>query len=287
MRALTELKKECMKRLISRDSQVNCKICDEMRPKRLLIHHVSYDRNSITYNQFENSDDGRLKYYSTLLDEIKRRGPENFVTLCINCHNKLEKLVSKSLHEKIIYKIEDEKFYRIYSITVACRISKKSVTQIMNEFNKTSLTCVYCNEEWLDDVDISKGYEIQYSICNTCANQLNLNPLLEKKSFHLVDNESCVTPDGLKKIAELTNRDKERYRGSPCLWCGKKSIVRIRRYNQDYSKPDIIAGCEDHLVDFKILCETHRSENYGKIFLLNSDGTFAKQNGNEPVVITE
>ncbi len=98
MRALTELKKECIKRLCrdhySYDEtclycRVECFICSESRIKRLVIHHKAYTENSVTYNKFENSDDGRLKYYVNLLDEIKV-DITNFYPLCVNCHGIVE-----------------------------------------------------------------------------------------------------------------------------------------------------------------------------------------------------
>lgn len=67
MRALTELKKECFKRI---GSNISCFCCGKDKYSSLLIHHLSYTEKSITYNKFENSDDGRLKYYANLLELI-------------------------------------------------------------------------------------------------------------------------------------------------------------------------------------------------------------------------
>lgn len=88
MKALIELKKECFNRI----SGSYCKCCYNENPKQLLIHHLSYTEKSITYNKFDNSDDGRLKYYSNLLDEIKM-DINNFVVLCFDCHQIIEKLL--------------------------------------------------------------------------------------------------------------------------------------------------------------------------------------------------
>ncbi len=94
MRALTELKKECFERI----GVKICYCCYSKNPKQLIIHHLSYTKNSIIYNKFENNDDGRLKYYANLLDEIKIN-ITNFLIFCINCHNKLEKLLRLSYNE--------------------------------------------------------------------------------------------------------------------------------------------------------------------------------------------
>ena len=88
MRALTELKKECFNRI----SGSYCFCCGHNKPKQLTLHHLSYSKNSITYNNFENSDDGRLKYYVCLLDEIKEDA-SNFIVVCMNCHNIIEDLL--------------------------------------------------------------------------------------------------------------------------------------------------------------------------------------------------
>ena len=97
MRALTELKKECMKRLDQYN--IECYICDEFRPKRLLLHHLSYYDNSVTYNQFRNDDVGRLQYYSSLIDEVEYHN-DNFRILCINCHTIVEELIKLPTHER-------------------------------------------------------------------------------------------------------------------------------------------------------------------------------------------
>ena len=96
MRALTELKKECFNRVS--DNWIYCIVCDEERIKKLVLHHLSYTKNSVIYNQFENSDDGRLQYHSKLLDEIKKN-KNNFVILCMNCHKIVESLIDKEIYE--------------------------------------------------------------------------------------------------------------------------------------------------------------------------------------------
>lgn len=88
MKALTELKKECFNRVAGSF----CFCCGDNKPRKLLLHHLSYNEKSVTYNKFPNTDDGRLKYYSCLLDEIKQQ-PDNFLVLCINCHDIIERLL--------------------------------------------------------------------------------------------------------------------------------------------------------------------------------------------------
>ena len=91
LRVLTELKNFCFEQL-----EVNCHkscfVCANPKTSSLLIHHLKYTKNSIIYNQFENSDIGRLQYYSRLLDEIKSN-PRNLIILCYRCHEKLEELL--------------------------------------------------------------------------------------------------------------------------------------------------------------------------------------------------
>ena len=94
MKALIELKKECF----SRVGDSICFCCENTNPKQLVLHHLSYTKNSIIYSKFENNDDGRLKYYSNLLDEIKQ-DPNNFLVLCIDCHQVIEKLLKMELYE--------------------------------------------------------------------------------------------------------------------------------------------------------------------------------------------
>jgi hypothetical protein len=136
MRALTELKKECMSRVISvtKRTSISCAICNENKPKRLLLHHYSYNNESVTYNQFENSDDGRLKYYSHIIDDVKK-SPYNFEIFCVKCHNEVESQVSKTLKwgkhevggEEIQYFTYDHPtvFWTVVFITVQCRFHKR------------------------------------------------------------------------------------------------------------------------------------------------------------------
>jgi len=88
MRALIELKKECFERV----GLPECFCCENQNTKQLVLHHLSYDKDSVTYNRFENSSDGRLKYYVMLLDEIKNK-PDNFLVLCMDCHQVIERLL--------------------------------------------------------------------------------------------------------------------------------------------------------------------------------------------------
>lgn len=65
---------------------------------RLVFHHLSYNKDSVIYNKFGKSNLERMKYNINLLDEISR-DKTNFLVLCINCHEKLEKLLKLSLDE--------------------------------------------------------------------------------------------------------------------------------------------------------------------------------------------
>jgi len=135
MRALTELKKECMGRIIPDEYSICCYICYESRPKRLTIHHHCYGPQSVTYNQFENSDDGRLKYYAHLMDEIKNN-INNFAVLCINCHNKLERLLKKYYDKNIrtTFLPDDYRFGIIYNATIIRREKSPQATTGLDEF---------------------------------------------------------------------------------------------------------------------------------------------------------
>lgn len=122
MRALTELKKECIIRLVG---YCQCFTCDENKPKRLLIHHHGYFPDSVVYNKFEESDDGRLKYYAHLLDEIKER-EENFTVLCVECHNYLEKHVKSYLAGNGEVWFEDNACMQVvYDLTIHARDKNK------------------------------------------------------------------------------------------------------------------------------------------------------------------
>lgn len=115
MRALTELKKESFSRV---SDNIAC-LCGISSPKRLLIHHLSYTSESITYNKFENSDEGRLKYYANLLDEIKT-DPTNFLILCFKCHKEVEKLLKMTFGE-VLFLVKtntvDENIIEAYNLT--------------------------------------------------------------------------------------------------------------------------------------------------------------------------
>jgi hypothetical protein len=64
---------------------VECFYCKEENIKYLLLHHISYNRNSVTYNKFANSLNGRVEYHSGLLNEVMSN-PKNFLVLCFECH---------------------------------------------------------------------------------------------------------------------------------------------------------------------------------------------------------
>ena len=169
MRALTELKKECMSRVISvtKHNSISCLVCDEIRPNRLLLHHYSYNNKSVTYNQFENSDDGRLKYYSNIIDEVKER-PYNFEILCVNCHSEIESQVSKTVDIKEIttkeiyeyshdYQGDFVIFWMVVYITVRCRLdniiieNKEDISLVKKEFNnlfkkEPNPPCAFCEK---------------------------------------------------------------------------------------------------------------------------------------------
>lgn len=100
MRALTELKKICFDLL----EQYRCYCCLENKPRHLLLHHLIYNTDSVVYNQFENSDYGRLKYYANLIDEIKLY-PNNFLVVCFNCHGVLEDILKNDYDTiRVIFK---------------------------------------------------------------------------------------------------------------------------------------------------------------------------------------
>lgn len=138
MKALTELKKECINRIYEATNNFYkpyCHSCYNGKVKNLILHHLEYTNNSIVYKNFENSDDGRLKYYSCLLDEIKE-DPYNFTVLCGYCHTYLEELLGmtkdqinnlnlKNLSEK------DERLIEIYNLTKRKRNQYDQFIQII------------------------------------------------------------------------------------------------------------------------------------------------------------
>jgi hypothetical protein len=159
MRALTELKKECMSRVISvtKHTSISCAICNENRAKRLLLHHYSYNNESVTYNQFENSDDGRLKYYSNIIDDVKK-SPYNFEIFCVKCHNEVESQVAKSLETNEVHVPSHDYplvFWTAVFITVQCRLwkttidSKEDYLDKLREFKKLykiKPPCAFCDK---------------------------------------------------------------------------------------------------------------------------------------------
>jgi len=110
MRALTELKKECMKRV----GFVYCFCCENNKPKQLTMHHLAYYPDSVVFDQFDNSDDGRLKYYSHLIDEIKKRA-SNFFVLCNRCHETVEMLLKMPVYDVSNYIIANQRYSPRYS----------------------------------------------------------------------------------------------------------------------------------------------------------------------------
>lgn len=110
MRALTEIKKVCfgyvwecgMNYFHYESENPYCEICGESKPKRLVLHHINYNEDSVTYNQFNNSDIGRIQYHAMLLNEIFSN-PHNFNILCVGCHEKLEeslRLTTQKVYEE-------------------------------------------------------------------------------------------------------------------------------------------------------------------------------------------
>lgn len=94
--ALKSLRKLCFVRLdITTGWGRSCRTCETT--KGLLIHHSKYYSDSVTYNQFEDSEIGRLQYYSKLLDEIKKEYG-NLVILCFSCHEELHRLAKLEYH---------------------------------------------------------------------------------------------------------------------------------------------------------------------------------------------
>ena len=131
------LKRECFSRITD---NISCRGCNENKTKRLLLHHIRYNKNSVVYNKFENSDDGRLKYHVNLLDEINQ-DPSNFIICCFTCHQLLERMISKyptysvenqiscycDLHEMTIYYLE---ITQMWAITV----EKRNRSNDLDEF---------------------------------------------------------------------------------------------------------------------------------------------------------
>lgn len=127
MRALTELKKECFSHL---NFPSKCLCCAEDKPRRLLLHHLSYSNDSVTYNKsksckFSNNDYGRLKYYAHLLEDEILDNVDNFIIVCFKCHKILEDLLK--MNQKEVYEIftkeihTRKRFYQSYKMTMQKR----------------------------------------------------------------------------------------------------------------------------------------------------------------------
>ncbi len=277
MKALIELKKECMSRLTITESSICCFVCKDIRAKRLCIHHFGYDKNSITYNKFENSNDGRLKYYSTLLDEIKN-DPSNFITLCINCHTKLEQLVKNNKNQVDFERTENDEMDYILAITLGCKLNKSKGGELLKKVRGDFAKCMYCKTFMDEKPTFKEGYTYGFSVCGNCTKEFHLQPLFEQTDT--INDLSKLTPEEIKFSGAAHYRDRERFRDSPCTWCGKKSIMRIRCYqSRDIEKidePKITASCDNdkHIDSFKKLV---LPENNGKLFLMNPDGTLGDE----------
>jgi hypothetical protein len=51
---------------------IKCSCCTEDETSRLVIHHLSYTRDSVKYTSFANNTTGRIQYYATLCNEVTR-----------------------------------------------------------------------------------------------------------------------------------------------------------------------------------------------------------------------
>lgn len=119
----------------------------------------------------------------------------------------------------------------------------------MSSLRRIRALCGICGKEWDDKIDVPKDYKYGYSLCETCGKDAQL----PENSFMLGN----ATPTEILKYAKFSKRDREKYRGAPCNWCGEVSIGRIRSYNQ--SNDDellIVSGCETHLINLKDIVGT-------------------------------
>jgi hypothetical protein len=120
---------------MNRVSFPRCRCCANESPKQLLLHHLNYFSDSVTYDQFGNSDDERLKYYAYLLDEISAH-ENNFCVLCIQCHEIIEKLLKMTLEEAIDWIEQQKKLSinqfgdRIYYIDYVWKRTLKARNQV-------------------------------------------------------------------------------------------------------------------------------------------------------------
>lgn len=235
MRALTELKKECMSRIVG-GRPIQCAICKENKPKRLLLHHYSYNNESVTYNQFENSDDGRLKYYSNMMDDVKKN-PFNFEIFCVNCHNEVESQVSKTLKgEEIQYSTYDHPtvFWTAVFVTTQCRFHKKTSidseedyfesVELFNQAHKPdtitsppssilTMPCVLCNElSTTKKIIFFKNKNIGRNIIPLCASHEEINivdvggPIPgEFGDMHVITASTVKDPDCLLEFPLFPN----------------------------------------------------------------------------------
>lgn len=68
---------------------IKCSCCTEDETSRLVIHHLSYTRDSVKYTSFANNTTGRIQYYATLCNEVELN-PNNLRIMCMDCHSELE-----------------------------------------------------------------------------------------------------------------------------------------------------------------------------------------------------
>lgn len=135
MNPLNALKEECFKRCCKHDEDSTCcfcrhecYICAHDRISHLVLHHYTYNENSVIYNQFDNTNDGRLEYYVSLLKEIKK-SRDNFIILCMKCHESLEDMLRNPKSEEFDRPMDErrERLKKIYNNTIHYRITKNHI----------------------------------------------------------------------------------------------------------------------------------------------------------------
>lgn len=184
MRALTELKKECFKRI---GSNISCFCCGKDKYSNLLIHHLSYTEKSITYNKFENSDDGRLKYYANLLDEIKI-DPDNFLTMCFNCHKELEELL-RLYYDEVLLLARQRKIREMMIMCYDLTRIKRNLNALEDSFGLDETLppkfIIDFDNEW-DRKDFYNNLDSLYNTISILSNRI------QSKSLSIIDFAESV-----------------------------------------------------------------------------------------------
>jgi hypothetical protein len=231
MRALTELKKLCF----NLASQSRCFCCHEDKKKRLLLHHLSYNNDSVVYNKFENSDYGRLKYYANLIDEIKF-DPTNFLVVCFDCHSELEGILKNNINGiKEIFRNNPNKVNKFLD---ACKATLAR-RGYFNLFGEATYDNVYSpnyfnNLYQIDSVDEAKQFlenihELSLSDYSYTAElSFNLDDYIDDRYYHIQAAKQ------LTNIRDIKKGDRISY---------------IRTINRPYAKPIELANKCD--VDIK------------------------------------